>query len=504
MGILNWLTGEFGDDYILAFTFDADFQDLGKPIGDIGEILNFNKPIKGIGDVFHSQYYHYLTQHGRVITEGIIQYFMSLRNKHVFDVLNSLMFVAYLCLLQLHSGRFTLFGTAFVAAMTFIFVRAFGEVFLWMSGSINYLWVACLNLALIYIFGKERNDDNRFASVCYAMVAFLIGSMQEGFSIGISAAMMLYILYRWKFQRILSAVPVCIMVGYLVGLLFDLLSPGIWIRARESGIDWDYNVRILLDGIVYVLKGLRVFWILAVVIFVQSIRRQIDLRNLLRRNSLFLSAMFFQALFLMILGRTAEPRSLFAIEMFAMIVLLQFVPVQSVHLGIFSALAFIMIYLFAFHLNWRNYQTTQEFLRELDASEDGMVFFDVPHYTRSEVHYLGSRIMMDHRRSLFTAIATYYGKKDGIVVLPRRFREELYLTSSFIQPENYYRDQEYSYDDIAFSVRPLSNGTHVPLSFSDSLGGRVEFVSFPSGNYLLRDKHTSGHNRRIKRKVIKR
>lgn len=476
IGLLNWLTGEFSDDYALAFTFDA-------------ECLNYDRPIRSIGDIFYSQYYHYLFQHGRVVTEGIVQFLVSLRNKHVFDVLNSILFVVYLCLLQLHSGRFTWVGTAFAAAMTLVFTRAFGDVFLWLSGSVNYLWVACLNLLLLYVFKKRLEDNNKLAAVCFAIAAFIVGSMQEGFSVGICAALVLHLLWRWKKDhKPLVAVPVGIAVGYAVGVLFDFLSPGIWIRARVNGIDANYDVRILLDGIGYVLTGLRVFWITACVVLIQSLRHRIELRALLLRNSLFLCAMLFQALFLMMLGRSAEPRSLFVIDMFALIVLLQLVPVQSVRLGIASLAVFACVYVPVLKLNVKNCQTTQAFLEELEAS-DGTVFFDVPHYKRSEVHYLGSRIMMDHRRFLFKDVAAYYGKKD-ILVLPKRFREELYLTSSFIQPKNYYRDGEYSTDDIAFTVKPLPDSIHQSTSIQVPYRGE-EYVSFPSGNYLLKDKRGS-------------
>ena len=475
MGLLNWMTNYFSDDYVLAFTFDAS-------------CLNYDKPIKSIGDIIYSQYYHYLFQHGRVVTEGIVQYLMSLRNKHVFDVLNSVLFVVYLYLLQLHSGRFTWVGTVFAAAMTFVFTRAFGEVFLWLSGSVNYLWVACLTLLLLFVFEKKQNGGSWLSGVCYGLVAFIVGSMQEGFSVGISAALGLSILWQWKNHKLCAVVPVCVMVGYMAGTLFDFLSPGIWMRARGNGINQSYNIRSLLDGIVYVLAGLRVFWIVVVVALIQSLRQRIVFRDLLRRNSLFLSAMLFQALFLMILGRAAEPRSLFVIEMFALIILLQLVPVQSVRLGIVSVVALIFIYVHALRINWKNYQTTQTFLEELATSEDGTVFFDVPHYSRSEKHYLGSCIKWNHHRSLFLPDAVFYGKKDGFLVLPKRFKDELYFTSSYIQPQNYYRDGEYSSNDISFVVKPLPKDIQMPPSVSDSINGYSEFVSFPSGNYLLKNK----------------
>ena len=47
MGLLNWMTNYFGDDYVLAYTFDAT-------------CLNYDRPIKSVGDIIYSQYYHYI------------------------------------------------------------------------------------------------------------------------------------------------------------------------------------------------------------------------------------------------------------------------------------------------------------------------------------------------------------------------------------------------------------------------------------------------------------
>jgi hypothetical protein len=68
-------------------------------------------------------------------------------------------------------------------------------------------------------------------------------------------------------------------------------------------------------------------------------------------------------------------------------------------------------------------------------------------------------------------------------VLPRRLYDELYKTSSFICPEHEWRPGEYSTHELPFSVIPLPKEKSLPSSDEDS-----EYVAFPSGNYLLKDK----------------
>ena len=72
-GVLSWLTWYYSDDYPMAFCFQMDG-------------VNLQRPVRGIADVVQSQYFHYLTQHGRIVTEGLVQYLISFRERHLFDI----------------------------------------------------------------------------------------------------------------------------------------------------------------------------------------------------------------------------------------------------------------------------------------------------------------------------------------------------------------------------------------------------------------------------------
>lgn len=465
-GVLSWLTWYYSDNYPMAFCFQMDG-------------VNLQRPVRGIADVVQSQYFHYLTQHGRIVTEGLVQYLISFRERHLFDIFNTLMFVSFVYLILLHARQRCWSAAVIVTALLLALMRAFGEVFLWLSGSVNYLWVGCLTLAILHVFQQHLTASQQEKGWLYAVPAFLVGSMQEAFSIGVSAAFVVILAIQWRKHQRPSTTALAIAIGYMLGMLFCVCSPGNWQRAQDNVFNGHYNIGY---SVLHVLLGLRIFWLLVVVVVVQLLNGRLKIRHLLHGNVLMLSAIIFQLLFLMLIGRGAEARGLFAVELFSLIVLLRLMDVRA-RTTTFAALAVsLLIYLPVLHATWCNHRATQAFLHELEGSE-GLVFFDAPDYADWQWHYLGSKLIIDHRCHLFHAEAAFYGKGDGIMVLPSRLLDELFLTSSLISPQNEVAPGEYSRDDLAFTVIPLPKG-QPPHTLEHS----TEYVSFPSGDYLLKDK----------------
>ncbi len=466
--VLNVLTGMFSDDYPVSF----GFRDYG---------IDLSKPVRTFSDVVVSQYYHYLTQHGRVLTIGTDQLLLALRFKPLFDVLNTVFFVAFLYLLQVFSKQRGWASLLLSLALMYGLFRAFGEVFLWQTGSINYLWGIVLNLLLLYALYRSRHSSNVWQAAGLTIYAFVVGSWQESFSIGIGAALVAELAYGWYRHHRQHATLWLATASYLAGILFYVASPGTQERAVIAGLDLQSSIAGLGGGILYVLAGQRIFWIFAVTAAIRFRKDRKGMSTFCHDNRFFLTAILFQMLFLMFVGKTAEPRAFFGIESFSLILLLRLLAPVSALTGKVSGAAFIAIYAFVLSLTWSNYRAMQDFFSELDRS-DGLVFFDLPHYTRTDKHYLGSSLLINHQRSLFDAEAAYYGK-DFIMVLPKRLKQELYLTSSFICKENRVAPWQYTTDELNFIVVPLKRDGRLPQSKYGS-----EIVTFPSGRYALVNK----------------
>lgn len=463
--LLNLFTWLYCDDYTYAFCLTEQGVD-------------FSRPIAGLVDVVVSQYHHYIHSHGRIIEIGLDQWFLGMRCKPVFDVCNTLVFMGYIWLLLKVSDRQHWVYTWFVFLILVVAVRAFGEVFLWMTGCLNYLWAGFFNLAFLMMYASKK----QFHPIILCLLALVAGWWQECFSIGISGALLLTIVYRKYYRHDMDRQQLLMAGAYIVGTLLIIASPGNMGRCDDEGLFSNYFVENYWRNVLYVLLGLRVFWIFVVTAVVQKLRHRIGWRQVGKDNHFLLIAIGVEMLFLIVLGPIAQPRAFFGVETLSLVLLLRLLPaIEKKPVPLLMVLLSLGTYLPVLQLTWKNHQNTQDFLALVSLS-DGTVFYDLPHYSHTERHYLGSFLVTDHRSRLFQQEAAYYGKQ-RLMVLPKRMKQELYLTSSFICPEHLTHEGEYTVPDITFTIKPLPKNQPLP---QPSEG--CEYVSFPSGNYMLKDK----------------
>ncbi len=165
------------DDYAYAFSFQSS----------TGE----KQRIETVSDIFSSMNGHRLTLNGRIVAHFFVQLFVMLPS-WLFDVLNSCVFVLELVLL-------TELGSIFIKAekrqkrkpvmllfsfaAVWIFQPVFGQVNLWLDGSINYLWAAVVSLGLMGIYLKMyREDDyhmNLPGKIGFLIYSFIVGAWCE-------------------------------------------------------------------------------------------------------------------------------------------------------------------------------------------------------------------------------------------------------------------------------------------------------------------------------------
>lgn len=476
MLLLNLMTFVYSDDYPYSFYLDSD------------GVIDTSRRISSVADVVCSQYHHYFFANGRLLANGLVQWFMSLDCRAVFGVCNALVFMGFVYLVQMVSGRRGWAYTLLVFVLLLALLRAFGEVFLWMSGSLNYLWAGFVNLAFLFVLQRKKIP---LAAIPLALVA---GWWQESFSMSVSVALCAFMAYGWWKKRSWDAVPLLVCAAYLAGTLLLVLAPGTIDRVSREGADSDYLASHWGQNIIYVLRSMRLFWLLMAVVLVQFFRRKLVWGEFVRKNMFLIIAITAGVVFLLFLGKIAAPRAFFAVETLSLVLLLRVLPLswpKAVSLSL-AAVA-LVIYLPVMVASWKNLQTMRAFQSEVMKSDEN-VFFDLPRYSASEAHYLGSLLELNHHSENFAGEAAYYGKP-AMRVLPRRLYDELYMTSSFISPEHEWRPGEYSTRELPFSVIPLPKGKPLPAQHEDE-----ECVVFPSGNYLLKDKPDRPMKRMGKRK----
>lgn len=467
--LLNRFTWLYCDDYSYAFC-----------ITDHG--LDFTRPITGLRDVIVSQYYHFLHSHGRILDIGLDQWFIGMRDKLPFDICNTLVFVGYVWLLQRVARRTKWAYTVLTFVLLVAFLRAFGQVFLWMTGCLNYLWAGFVNLAFLQALRRNATNNSLRHGVLPVIVALVAGWWQESFSVGVIGAMVLFLIYRLWRRQPCAKVPVGMAVAYVLGFIIIIASPGTMARATDEGVFEGAFLYNFVRNFIHVFLGVRIAWLLVITAVVQHFRHRLVWRDFMHDNSFLLLAIAIELLFLLILGPAAEARAFFGVETFSLVLLLRLLPVEPHRAtGWLLAVIALAVYLPVLRMTYHNHQVTQAFLREL-APTDGTVFFDLPKYNHTKRHYLGSLLVTDHRSKIFGQEAAYYGKS-RLMVLPSRLKQELYLTSSFITPAHRTADGEYTTPDLDFTILPLPADQPLPEPAEG-----CEYVSFPSGNYRIKNK----------------
>ena len=174
------------DDYAYKFFYDENIGGLS--------IVN------SILDAVKFQANDYMTHNGRFIVHTLTAYFCGKLGVEWFRIINSFIFILLVYgVLNLIRSEFGIrkIDKYIIAFVLFMFLPCPGMIiFGSIAMCINYLWTACAITYFIILFEnvvKRKNAcNNVVVKILYFIVALLVGSLQESFSLGISAALFFF------------------------------------------------------------------------------------------------------------------------------------------------------------------------------------------------------------------------------------------------------------------------------------------------------------------------
>lgn len=236
IGIYNFLTPYYTDD--LAYAMEA------AQAGSVGELVK-------------QQYLEYMNHNCRVIGQFALRVFL-LMDKQVFNVVNSLMFVALLLLmyaLTKGKGKYDCFTLLLCILFVWRYSVQFGETMLWLCGSCNYLWTCVIMLGFLVWYRSQlaKKGELRHPLLTAAGGLFfglMAGWCNENTSGGIFIAWFIYTmvdLMGWKqpetsdgrsvkaavrLRRGVRPYMLTSGAGICCGLLAMVLCPGIRSRVE--------------------------------------------------------------------------------------------------------------------------------------------------------------------------------------------------------------------------------------------------------------------------------
>lgn len=227
------------DDWWYAFMIQPDISD----IKDVTNDEAVRQPILSIYDAMVSQSRHYFITNGRYLVHTLVQYFCGVWGMKWFIVANSIMFsflvLVMMRLVNVRGFSWTQFFTVLLAV--WLIMPHKGLTFMGnISLSVNYLWVSVATLLFVLIIEHlmRVGTRNTYHTVCLCVLSLVAGSLQESFSIGISAALLCYLLYMFYLGKKMPKGLVAVIISYITGAMFCVLSPANFsVRASDiSGL----------------------------------------------------------------------------------------------------------------------------------------------------------------------------------------------------------------------------------------------------------------------------
>ena len=198
---------------------------------------DFVSPPSAISDILKFLSYHYQNTGGRCVAYLFSQLSLFV-GKPIFNVINTAVYCAFILLVIFHiTGKRNVFNPLLflILSATFWFlVPAWGQNFLWLSGSTNYLWTT--TLVLFFLIPFRLNYDNNTwklnipMSGLYFFLGILAGWSNENTGAAILVLLIAYFSYKIITKKKFYAFEILGFLGCLIGFIMLISAPGNFTR----------------------------------------------------------------------------------------------------------------------------------------------------------------------------------------------------------------------------------------------------------------------------------
>ena len=460
-GVLNFLTPQYHDDFVYKFMFE-------------GGSVNYDHPVRSIGDIVASQVEHYHSVNGRSIVHFLVQLFTGLLGKTVFNLFNVIVFCSFIFLLKKQSTGSTRQGgdakfcvSTLVILVLVLLMPRFKDTFLWMTGSINYLWSATATLGFLLIYEKQRKRAMDWSLLPMLIVAFLLGWTHEGITLPLAASLVLINLFALK-QNHGREQGLWLALAYLAGGCVIALAPG---TITRSGMGGDLAPSALglkvITGFV-VLAKIRIVYLALLATAIAWFTRRDVAKHVIKRNNYLILAMLL-SLGIVFASGLESSRTAFGLELFAMIYLLRLLSKRweddcrdakscvskrsktlRYRCNIGLTIGLVIFYSLLLRHTIASWQESQRLIAQIERTTDGIIgtcehdagIFSSHICTMLSLDSTVNAMNYDPHGWPASIAATYH--RDSLVFLPQTFLDDLkaqprrYDTLSLATPYEFY------------------------------------------------------------------
>lgn len=450
--VLNYLTPEYNDDYSYKFVWGNE------------------KPIESIGDIFVSQYNHYFSMNGRSIVHFFVQLFTGILGKGVFNIINTIVFLSFVCIITRFYSKITPSNLLFIFSIIFLLYPIISETALWMTGSINYMWTSTFVCMFLYMIEKHKGEKLCTKYILWSIPCFLIGWTHEGLTFPLAVSLFIYVIINYRTIYKQAIFP--LIIGFIIGSLICSFAPGMANRASKSNYtEVSTLISRIIPTIIYCVK-LKAFDVLLLMTIVLSVKqksvvwvKEFYIKNMIVVNALFFSIglIFFSGCFYL---RVATGIELFSIILILSLIQYYNIPITR-RLKIIVCTITCLLYSVIVYCSIGNYQEYKRIIAQIKQKQGTTIIpineINPPFYV--EVYIL--RFLDDTRAEMGNCyyydncwnrcIAATYGY-DSIAFVPKIVYNDIINNSDKI---NDIRKQK----DYPFYVIPTDNIEGVTPTF---------------------------------------
>ena len=214
-------------------------------------IYNTTQRVSSLSDLRVSLSGFYNNWTGRILVHGAIQLFLWL-NINLFYVLNSIVFILFLIgIIKLFRNKVSVFHLAITLFLIIYCTYAFDEKYIWISGSLNYLWPVTLMLYTLSFFYNGIVYEKKYSiisSFLYWILAFLTGWSQENTAFVTGSFIIALVLFNIK--KLLK-LPIKRKLYWLIsiaifgiGSMLLIFAPGNFVRLNTENRSQLYFINV--------------------------------------------------------------------------------------------------------------------------------------------------------------------------------------------------------------------------------------------------------------------
>lgn len=235
--LLNRMYPVHSDDWMYSFVFNE-------------EPTRF---IHNIGDIFVSQYNHYLYWGGRNVVHFIDQ-FLLLIPELPREIINSLGFMAFILVIYKMANQNNSLSPRlflFVGSLLWLGLPTFPQTVIWITGSSNYLWGTLIVLFFLYnyysFYITEKAKDSKIRALCVFIFGIVAGWTNENLSIAL-----IFILFSLLLYCIIRKIKIPLwfaagVLGVGIGCGIMLAAPGNFIRSHDTHVALNLDNKALSE-----------------------------------------------------------------------------------------------------------------------------------------------------------------------------------------------------------------------------------------------------------------